>query len=387
MTKTQLFTRTLAVLVAAAALVTTAPTGVPGAPAAAQAVVGDCTPGTDWGTPRPDFATRVVDLVNQHRASRGLSQLSVATAPTNSAVWKARHMARYLYMTHDDPAPPVARTTVQRMEACGVTGGWGENIAYGYASPEAVMQGWLNSPGHRANIENASYRTIGVGAATSSTGRVYWAQAFSTQAGTTPPPPPPPAPACSNGKDDDGDAKVDYPADPGCTSSADTDEYNAAAPPPPPPPPPPPSTLIAVPNGATINQGTYIGGGVAGITADDDVFLRIGSSSGSVLWWGRFTGVPNSITSLKTTYRGFSSVPCTQTLYAWNWSLGYWASLGSTSLGTTESATTATVTGSLADYVSGSTGNGDVAVRVGCSAGSFASFTLSSDLLYIAYTP
>jgi uncharacterized protein YkwD len=381
MTKTQLFTRAPAVLFAAGALVIAAPTGVPGAPAAAQAVVGDCTPGGDWGTPRPDFAQRVVALVNQHRASLGLSQLTVATAPTSSAVWKARHMARYLYMTHDDPAPPIARTTVQRMEACGVTGGWGENIAYGYTTPEAVMQGWLNSPGHRANIENASYRTIGVGAATSSTGRVYWAQAFSTQTGSTPPPPPA-APACSNGQDDDGDGKVDYPADPGCASSADTDEFNSTAP----PPPPPPTTLTGVPSGATINQGTYVGGGVAGITADDDAFLRIGSASGSVLWWGRITGIPNTITSLSTTYRGFSSSPCTQTLSVWNWTLGYWASLGSKSLGTTETATTATVSGTLADYVSGSTGNGDVAVRVGCSAGS-ASFTQSRDLLQIAYTP
>jgi subtilisin family serine protease len=50
------------------------------------------------------------------------------------------------------------------------------------------------------------------------------------------PPPPPPAPACSNGADDDSDGKIDFPADPGCTSATDTDETD----PPPPPPPPPP---------------------------------------------------------------------------------------------------------------------------------------------------
>ena len=52
--------------------------------------------------------------------------------------------------------------------------------------------------------------------------------------GTTPPPPPPPPPpaaACANGKDDDGDGKIDYPADPGCESAADTDETDPAAPP------------------------------------------------------------------------------------------------------------------------------------------------------------
>jgi subtilisin family serine protease len=48
-------------------------------------------------------------------------------------------------------------------------------------------------------------------------------------------PPPPPAPACSNGVDDDGDGKVDFPADPGCSSALDNDESNAPPPPPPPP--------------------------------------------------------------------------------------------------------------------------------------------------------
>ena len=232
MTKPQLFTRIFAVLMATATLVVAAPSSVPGSPAVAQAVVGNCTPATDWPAQRADFATRVVELVNQHRASRGLTQLGVATAPTSSAVWKARHMAKYLYMTHSDPAPPIARTTAQRMEACGVTGGWGENIAYGYQTPEAVVQAWLNSSGHRANIENATFRSIGVGAAVASSGRVYWAQAFSTVTGSTPPPPPPAA-ACANGRDDDGDGKVDYPNDPGCSSSSDNDEYNAPTPPPP----------------------------------------------------------------------------------------------------------------------------------------------------------
>jgi uncharacterized protein YkwD len=234
MTKPQFLTQALAALAVVGALAVTAPAGVPGAPQAANAV-GDCTPGSDWGTPRQDLAARVTELVNQHRASKGLSQLAVSTSLTNASIWKSRHMAKYLYMTHNDPAPPVARTTGERLAACGypsTTSGWGENIAYGYATAESVMQAWLNSSGHRANIENASFRSIGVGAASSSTGRIYWAQAFGTQTGSTSPPPPP-SYACSNGKDDDGDGKVDYPADPGCTSSTDNDEYNAPAPPPP----------------------------------------------------------------------------------------------------------------------------------------------------------
>ena len=50
-------------------------------------------------------------------------------------------MAKYGYMAHDDPAPPVARSMAERMAACGVTGGWGENIAAGYATPASVVHG------------------------------------------------------------------------------------------------------------------------------------------------------------------------------------------------------------------------------------------------------
>ena len=105
-------------------------------------------------------------------------------------------MAKYSYMAHNDPAPPVARSTGERMAACGVSGGWGENIAAGYPTPAAVVNGWLNSAGHRGNIENASYTSIGTGAAASASGQIYWAHTFSSSGGgSAPPPPPAPVPA------------------------------------------------------------------------------------------------------------------------------------------------------------------------------------------------
>jgi uncharacterized protein YkwD len=149
----------------------------------AAAVIGDCTPGSDWGTSRPDLASSVVSLINSHRTSMGLVSLSVSPTLTKAAVWKAQHMAKYSYMAHDDPAPPVARTPADRLEACGYpsrSSGWGENIAYGYATPSSVVDAWLNSPGHKANIENGSYRSTGVGAATNASGTVYWSQEFGT---------------------------------------------------------------------------------------------------------------------------------------------------------------------------------------------------------------
>lgn len=185
-------TRPLLPLLLAAALVLAAA----GGRGSATAAVGDCTPGSDWGTVRGDLAAEVVSLVNQHRASLGLGALAQSPTLTAAAVWKARHMARYGYMSHNDPAPPVARSVADRLVACGYTsGGWGENIAYGQRSAASVMQDWLGSPGHRANIERSSFRAIGVGVATAANGTPYWAQAFGAVAGgAVPPSPPPPAP-------------------------------------------------------------------------------------------------------------------------------------------------------------------------------------------------
>lgn len=185
-------TRPLLLLVLAAVLLLAAAGGRGSATAAG---VGDCTPGSDWGTVRSDLAAEVVSLVNQHRAGLGLGGLAESATLTAAAVWKARHMAYYGYLSHNDPAPPVARSVGDRLAACGYTsGGWGENIAYGQRSAASVMQAWLGSAGHRTNIEQSSFRAIGVGVATAANGTPHWAQAFGAVADGAAPPPPPPAP-------------------------------------------------------------------------------------------------------------------------------------------------------------------------------------------------
>jgi uncharacterized protein YkwD len=149
-------------------------------PAAAQqraGQAGGCAPDSSWGTPRDDLAARVVDLVNAYRRARGLRALDVSPTLSRAAEWKARHMARFAYMGHDDPAPPLARSAAQRIAACGYSGGWGENIAYGFSSAGSVLQAWLGSPGHRSNIENGSFAVTGVGAAARGS-MVFWAQDF-----------------------------------------------------------------------------------------------------------------------------------------------------------------------------------------------------------------
>src|ERR671938_25936 len=68
------------------------------------------------------------------------------------------------------------------MHACGYNGGYeGENIAYGYPTPAQVMQGWINSPGHRANLLMVAYKAIGVGVAQNSDGLLFWVQDFGSR--------------------------------------------------------------------------------------------------------------------------------------------------------------------------------------------------------------
>jgi uncharacterized protein YkwD len=163
---------------------------------AASAATADCTPADAWPAARADLATQVVVLVNAHRAQLGLAPLAISPTLTAAATWKARHMAAYRYMDHDDPAPPVPRTAGQRIADCGYPQAmWGENIAEGYKTAQAVVDGWLASPGHKANIEDPSFRATGVGAA-GGVGGMYWSQTFGSvlDAGSALPPPAPPAP-------------------------------------------------------------------------------------------------------------------------------------------------------------------------------------------------
>ena len=180
--------RIAAGLLAAFALSALAAGGVGVGVGAQAAIVGDCTPGSDWGTPRDDLASQTVSLVNAHRASLGLSQLAVSPTLAASAYWKARHMAEYGYMAHNDPAPPVGRTTGDRMQTCGYTASWGENIAAGYPTAQQVFQGWLNSPGHKSNMENPAWRAMGAGAAAADDGYMFWANTFGTVADGGAPP-------------------------------------------------------------------------------------------------------------------------------------------------------------------------------------------------------
>lgn len=153
---------------------------------AGAATTGECAPASSWPAAQPAAATAVLAAVNAHRATRGLAALRISTTLTASATWKARHMAAYDYMAHDDPAPPAARSFFGRVAACGFAGAAGENIARGYPTAAAVVHAWLADPPHRANIERG-WSTTGIAVAVGGTGVRYWVEDFGTGDGSPPP--------------------------------------------------------------------------------------------------------------------------------------------------------------------------------------------------------
>jgi uncharacterized protein YkwD len=139
-------------------------------------------PSTAKPTPTPTptatasgATARVVQLVNAERAKVGCHPLTVNAKLTKAAQAHSADMAAHQNMSHtgSDGSSPGDRIT-----RAGYTwSAYGENVAYGYATPEQVMNGWMNSPGHRANILNCSFKEIGVGLAQPGS---YWTQDFGT---------------------------------------------------------------------------------------------------------------------------------------------------------------------------------------------------------------
>ncbi len=122
------------------------------------------------------YGTQVVSLVNKERAAKGLSALAKDSQLTRLAQLKAEDMAKNKYFSHTSPTYGSAFDMMKTYGVSYETAG--ENIAMGQKTPEAVMEGWMNSAGHRANILNSAYTGIGVGYAVSSDGTAYWVQIF-----------------------------------------------------------------------------------------------------------------------------------------------------------------------------------------------------------------
>ncbi|MEU5596129.1 CAP domain-containing protein [Streptomyces sp. NPDC020298] len=116
----------------------------------------------------------VLKLVNEERAKVGCSALSANSSLTKLAESFSSDMAARGFFDHTDPD---GATPWDRAAKAGITGLGGENIARGQADAAAVMEAWMNSPGHRANILNCDFKTLGVGVHYGS-GGPWWTQDF-----------------------------------------------------------------------------------------------------------------------------------------------------------------------------------------------------------------
>ena len=129
---------------------------------------------TQAPTPRPTqaqgsgnsaLAAEVVRQTNMERAARGLTELRVDSELTRAATVRARELVESFSHTRPDGSSWSSVSSAAR----------GENIAMGYAAPAAVVAGWMNSEGHRANILSSAYTKIGVGYVADGH---YWTQQF-----------------------------------------------------------------------------------------------------------------------------------------------------------------------------------------------------------------
>ncbi|MBQ8173858.1 MAG: SafA/ExsA family spore coat assembly protein [Clostridia bacterium] len=119
------------------------------------------------------YEQEVIRLVNAERAKNGLKALSYDWQLSRVARYKSQDMKDNRYFSHTSP---VYGSPFQMIKSFGISyRSAGENIAKGQATPQAVVNAWMNSSGHRANILNASYTHIGVGYVADGK---YWTQMF-----------------------------------------------------------------------------------------------------------------------------------------------------------------------------------------------------------------
>ena len=138
---------------------------------------GGATPAATMSTAELAFAEEVLALVNQERTARQLAPLVWDDACADAAYAHAVDMDVRGFFDHSSPD---GKDPGDRLRAAGVsTSGWGENIARGQGSPQAVMDAWMSSDGHRANILNGAWRRLGVGVHLGVDGP-WWVQDFVT---------------------------------------------------------------------------------------------------------------------------------------------------------------------------------------------------------------
>ncbi|MBB5323809.1 putative YkwD family protein/spore coat assembly protein SafA [Anoxybacillus tepidamans] len=118
----------------------------------------------------------VVRLTNQQRAKYGLPPLQIDWQLARVARYKSADMRNKNYFSHQSPTYGSPFTMIKNFGISYRTAA--ENIAAGQQTPQEVINAWMNSPGHRANILNKDFTHIGVGYAKGGSYGHYWTQMF-----------------------------------------------------------------------------------------------------------------------------------------------------------------------------------------------------------------
>lgn len=126
------------------------------------------------GSTNSSYEQQVIDLVNKERARAGLSALKLDKNVAKAALVRAKETEKSFSHTR----PNGSKFSTALTESGVSFRGAGENIAWGQKTPQEVMKGWMNSDGHRANILNKNFTTIGVGYYKNASGVNYWTQLF-----------------------------------------------------------------------------------------------------------------------------------------------------------------------------------------------------------------
>ncbi|PKR79383.1 hypothetical protein CEY16_03175 [Halalkalibacillus sediminis] len=122
------------------------------------------------------FEKEVFHLVNERREEHGLEPLKYDFELANVAREKSRDMRDSEYFAHESPNYGPPHEMINQFDI--PNSGSAENIAAGQRTPEEVMEGWMNSDGHRANILHEDLTHIGVGYTQGGPYRTYWTQMF-----------------------------------------------------------------------------------------------------------------------------------------------------------------------------------------------------------------
>ena len=134
---------------------------------------GETNANTNSNTTVSNYANQVLTLVNSERSKAGLKPLKLNATLTKSAQAKSQDMHDKKYFDHNSPT---YGTPFQMMSKFGYKYSYaGENIAMGQKTPKEVMDAWMNSAGHKANILNSNYTEIGIGYVADGN---YWTQQF-----------------------------------------------------------------------------------------------------------------------------------------------------------------------------------------------------------------